>query len=188
MESIGALAKRRPTVHLSKRAMLETSTMRMIFVSALIGLSGCATILDGSSQQISVATNPSGADCGLYRQNERIATIQNTPGSALVQKSKYNVWIACVKSGYLPASYLNHSGTTDASFGNILAGGLIGVAVDSATGSDNKYESKVNVSLIPKPIGQQEYGQLPQMFDGSFPQVPLTPQTTNPAAVPPPAS
>jgi len=43
--------------------------------------------------------------------------------------------------------YLNHSGAAGATFGNIVAGGLIGWGVDSATGSDNKYDSPVNITL-----------------------------------------
>ena len=147
----------------------------------LLGLTSCASILDGTTQQIAVNTNPAGANCGLYRLGQKIATIQDTPGSALVQKTKNNIWIACVKPNYLPASYLNHSGLTDASFGNILAGGVIGVAVDSATGADNKYEGTVNVSMIPRPIGQPDHPDLPATFDGSFPQVvqvPAPPSTT----------
>ena len=143
--------------------------MRLLYLAPLVGLTSCASVLSGTSQEISVNTNPSGANCGLYRQQERIATIQDTPGSALVQKTKNNIWVACVKPGFLPASYLNHSGTADASFGNILAGGLIGVAVDSATGADNKYENSVNVSLIPKPEGAPDIAELPQRFDGAFP-------------------
>ncbi len=149
--------------------------MRLILFAIMAGLSGCASILDGTSQQVSINTNPSGADCALYRQSERIATIQNTPGSALIQKSKYNIWIACTKPGYLPASYLNHSGLTGASFGNVLAGGLIGVAVDSATGADNKYEGVVNVSMVPKPVGAPDVSALPQTFDGVFPQIVVAP-------------
>ena len=145
--------------------------MRLLWVAPLVALTSCASILDGTTEQIAVNTNPTGANCGLYRQDQRIATIQDTPGSALVQKTKNNIWVACVKPGYLPASYLNHSGLTDASFGNILAGGLIGVAVDSATGADNKYEGTVNVSMIPRPVDQPEQAELPATFDGSFPQV-----------------
>ena len=152
-----------------------------------LGLTSCASILDGTTQQIAVNTNPSGANCGLYRQGQRIATIQDTPGSALVQKTKNNIWVACVKPGFLPASYLNHSGLTDASFGNILAGGVIGVAVDSATGADNKYEGTVNVSMIPRPLGQPDLPGLPATFDGSFPQVvqvPAPPVTATVATTP----
>ncbi len=131
-------------------------------------------------------TNPADANCALYRKGERIATIQGTPGSALVQKTKDNIWIACVKPGFMPASYLNHSGTADASFGNILAGGIIGVAVGSATCADNKYDGVVNVSLYPKMSGQPDTAVLPLTFSGVFPvTVPVAPAPVSGSAITP---
>jgi hypothetical protein len=44
---------------------------------------------------------------------------------------------------------MNKSGAAGATFGNIVLGGGIGWAIDSATGSDNKYDSPVNLSLVP---------------------------------------
>jgi hypothetical protein len=35
-------------------------------------------------------------------------------------------------------------------FGNIVVGGGIGWAIDSSTGSDNKYTSPVNISMVPE--------------------------------------
>jgi hypothetical protein len=45
---------------------------------------------------------------------------------------------------------MNKSSSAGATFGNIVAGGLIGWGVDSATGSDNKYDSPVNITLSKK--------------------------------------
>ena len=158
--------------------------MRILLIALMAALSGCATIIDGTSQQVMVNTNPSGADCGLYRQGERIATVQDTPGNALVQKTKNPIWIACVKSGYQPASYMDGSGLADASFGNIVAGGIIGAVVDSASGADNKYASPVNVSMVPLVPGQADVSGLPQTFMGSFPEpaVPAAPPLPAPVA------
>lgn len=38
----------------------------------------------------------------------------------------------------------------DATWGNIILGGGIGWAVDSASGADNKYAEYVNISMVPK--------------------------------------
>ena len=58
--------------------------------------------------------------------------------------------IRCNKDGYQEATYLNHSGSAGATFGNIVLGGGIGWAVDSAAGADNKYDSPVNITLVPE--------------------------------------
>lgn len=163
--------------------------MRVLFAaSACVVLGACSTIIEGRSQQLFVNTNPIGADCGIYRQNLRIGTVASTPGSALVEKTKYDIWVACVKPGYQMATFYNHSGAAGATFGNIILGGGIGWAIDSATGSDNKYESPMNITLIPNAPGQPEGpSTLPPTFTGTPPAPPATqqPASTTPGTPPP---
>ncbi len=40
--------------------------------------SGCATVFDGTSQEITVNTNPAGASCVFTRNGTTIGTIQST--------------------------------------------------------------------------------------------------------------
>jgi hypothetical protein len=164
--------------------------MGILKAIAVIGgcvlLGACSTIIEGRSQQLMVNTNPSGADCGLYRQGIRIATVQNTPGIALVEKTKHDIWVACVKSGYQLATHYDKSGAAGATFGNIILGGGIGWAIDSATGSDNKYESPVNITLVPNQPGQPEG---PVTLPASYSAAPPVPVSAPaPAAEPAPAT
>src|SRR5215469_15253833 len=113
-------------------------------------LSGCASVIEGTSQVITVNTNPAGATCTLNRTPEGvIGEINHTPAGLTVRKTKYDITVKCNKAGYQEATYLNRSGAAGATFGNIVAGGGIGWAVDSASGSDNKYDSSVNLTLVP---------------------------------------
>lgn len=125
------------------------SRLLIPFSTAII-LSSCATIMEGRSQEIAVNTNPPGAECTLYRNGKAIGLVPDTPGSALIEKSKDDITIACIKKGYQETTYINHSGTAGATAGNIIAGGLIGWGIDSATGADNKYQSPVNITLVSK--------------------------------------
>src|SRR5260370_40662714 len=114
-------------------------TMRIIAAASVCAMLGaCSTIIEGRSQQVFINSNPIGADCGLYRQGMRIATVQNPAGSTLIEKSQYDIWIACVKAGYQMATYYNPSGGAGASLGNILLGGGIGCVVDRAQASEQK--------------------------------------------------
>lgn len=140
--------------------------MRPIILLALL-LSGCSSIIEGTSQQISVNTNPTAADCGLYRLNARIAEVPSTPGAALIQKTKNDITVLCNKPGYQQASYLNHSGAAGATFGNIILGGGIGWAIDSASGADNKYDPVVNLTLVPLVAVPQPQALVPAPFPGS---------------------
>jgi hypothetical protein len=117
------------------------------------GLAGCATVFEGTSQEITVTTNPPGASCTFERQGRQVGTVGTTPGTANIRKSKYDVMIKCDKPEYQEAQYLNHSGTTATIAANvaadiILTAGLSSI-VDSADGADNKYDSAVNLTLIP---------------------------------------
>jgi hypothetical protein len=131
-------------------ALLRTLAPALI---AQISLAGCATVFEGTSQEITVNTNPSGASCIFTRQGVTIGTIPSTPALLSVQKRKYDIMIVCNKPGYAQASYLNHSGVSAAIAGNvaadiILTAGLSSI-VDSADGADNKYDSAVNITLAP---------------------------------------
>jgi hypothetical protein len=117
---------------------------------ACAALGACSSIIEGTNQEITVNTNPPGADCNLMRQGTSIARVNPTPAAATIQKTKYDITIVCDKDGYQEATYLNHSGAAGATFGNIILGGGIGWAIDSASGADNKYDSPVNITLVPK--------------------------------------
>lgn len=116
-------------------------------------LSACASITEGTTQDISVVTNPAGATCVFERQGMNIGMIVSTPATLNIPKRKYDVTIKCNKPGYQEASYLNHSGLTAVIAANVatdllLTAGLSSI-IDSSTGADNKYDSAVNITLIP---------------------------------------
>lgn len=136
-----------------KRLALGTA----VVLSATI-LPGCATLLEGTSQEILVSTNPSGASCTLEREGQTIATIATTPSSALIKRRKYDITVRCKKEGFQEAVYINKSGlASGAVAGNVaadllLTGGLSSI-VDSASGADNQYEGAVNITMIPLNAG-----------------------------------
>lgn len=100
-----------------------------------------------------VNTNPTGATCALNREGGEIARIVSTPAATTIKKTKHDITIVCSKPGYQNASYFNKSDAAAATFGNIILGGGIGWAIDSASGADNKYESPVNITLVPTGYG-----------------------------------
>lgn len=119
-------------------------------LAAMALLSACSTISDGTTQEIVINTNPEGANCALMREGVAVARVNPTPGAATVQKTKHDITVVCTKPGFQQATFMNKSGVAANTFGNIILGGGIGWAIDSATGADNKYESPVNVTMIPE--------------------------------------
>jgi hypothetical protein len=122
----------------------------LLAVSLLTFTASCASIIDGTSQEVMINTNPAGADCALEREGAVIARVNPTPAATTIKKTKHDITIKCTKEGYEESTYLNNSGSAGATWGNIVAGGGIGWAVDSAAGADNKYESPVNITLNKK--------------------------------------
>ena len=115
--------------------------------------SACASLVgEGSSQNIAIMTNPSGATCTLVRHGDTIGKVE-TPGNIMVKRRKYDINIKCTKPGYADAEYLNHSGLSSMVAGNVaadilLTGGISSI-IDSANGADNEYTPTVVISLNP---------------------------------------
>jgi hypothetical protein len=131
--------------------------VRCVALAALLtaSLGGCAAIFDGTSQEIAVNTTPPGARCDFKRNNQPLGSIASTPGSLKVQKTKHDIIVACTKDGYQETTYIDHSGVAGATFANVLGGiatGGVAWAVDSGSGADNKYDSPINMTLLPNTV------------------------------------
>ena len=117
-------------------------------------LSGCATIVDGTHQSVSIATAPAqGASCTL--RNSEGTWYVTSPGSVEVHKTKTDMTVDCTKDGYQPGHMVATSHFGGATFGNIVAGGLIGAGVDAASGANYYYDNPLTIPLgeptAPKP-------------------------------------
>jgi hypothetical protein len=115
-------------------------------VAAAVVLSGCATIVEGTTQSVSVKSTPvDGAQCTLV--NSQGTWYITTPGSTTVHKTKTDLDVTCTKAGFLPGHLVatSHFGATTAA--NILAGGVIGIGVDAASGANYHYDSPIVVPL-----------------------------------------
>ncbi len=114
---------------------------------SLFVLASCSSIVEGTSQEIVINTTPEGANCALEREGQVIGRVNPTPGAITVKKTKHDITIICTKSGYQKATFMNKSDVAGATVGNIILGGGIGWAIDSASGADNKYTTPVNITL-----------------------------------------
>jgi S1-C subfamily serine protease len=114
---------------------------------SLLSTAGCATIIEGTSQTINVATIPTHASCTLNRDGKTIGTIANTPGAVEVSKTRHDLLISCSKSGYQTADARDTSEVAGWLFGNLVLGGLIGIGIDATTGAAEKYDGHVQIAL-----------------------------------------
>jgi len=128
------------------KSMIGAATAALF---ACVSLAGCGTITQGTSQNITITSTPPGGHCDLNRKGEHVATLDKTPGTVKVDKTKNDIMLTCTLAGYQDASLNLESGYGAGTFGNIILGGGIGWAIDSASGADNKYPSSANVQFVP---------------------------------------
>jgi hypothetical protein len=134
--------------------MLFVNAVRWTLVVLLVALgilvSGCASIVKGTTQSVTVNTEPVGANCILSRDGQQIAVVNPTPGTVQIGKGAGTVAVQCKKVGYVDAAGTLSSSFQAMTFGNILFGGIIGVAVDAASGAMHEYPPMVTITLVPE--------------------------------------
>lgn len=129
---------------------------RLASATALVAaalLSGCASIISGSHDDIMVKTDPEGADCTVYQGAEVLGHVNPTPGGIVVPRSYNDIFVRCVKEDY-EGEAMNTSGLNGWVFGNIifgLIGAPIGVIVDTSTSNATSYDPATHVAMIAKP-------------------------------------
>ena len=126
--------------------------MRLLFAAAItLPCVGCASVTRGTTENISIATTPSGATADISGLETPTACV--TP-CVIQAKRNADITVTINKEGYQPQVIpltKEIPGSGAAGFaGNILAGGLIGMGVDAATGAalDHK-PNPVIVTLQP---------------------------------------
>jgi PDZ domain len=110
-------------------------------------LPGCASIVSGSTQSVSVETpGCDGARCELSN-DKGVWFVPQTPGTVSIQRSYNNLQVSCARGNVqaVPASFA--STTKGMAFGNILFGGIIGAGVDAGTGAAYDYPQRLTVAM-----------------------------------------
>jgi hypothetical protein len=113
-------------------------------------VSGCASIVSGTNQPLTVETRyqgapVSGATCKLV--NDKGIWYVTTPGSVIVHRSLAELKLTCEKAGAVPGLANIKSSTKAMAFGNAVFGGLIGVGIDVASGAAFDYPDLIQVEM-----------------------------------------
>ena len=134
------------------------SRLFVLFAVSVLAFStgACATIVEGTSQDIVVTTVPGGATCEFERLGSVVGMVDATPGTIHVSKSKDSIVVSCTKEGHLSATEVISSSFGGATLGNILLGGVVGVVIDASSGANNKYPDTVSLALPPEQFESAE--------------------------------
>jgi hypothetical protein len=145
---------------------------------AAIALSGCATVIEGTTQDVAIATDPPGATCIVEREGKPIGTIASTPGAAHVDKNKHDLTIRCSKPGYQDGVAVNRavdSGVAEAGeVADFVTGGVLST-VDEVDGAGHKYDGAVSITLVPVAKDALAQPATPAATTAVAPPVPLAP-------------
>ena len=122
-------------------------------IAGLVGLvtGGCATIVKGTTQMVSVDTpGAPGAKCLLTSSSIGKVNVV-TPATVNLQKGSENIAIRCNKECFNDGTGIIGSNTEAMAAGNLIAGGIIGLGIDAASGAMNKYNEQNQITMVPLP-------------------------------------
>ena len=152
---------------------LSVVSLRLLLVVSVFGVSGCASITRGTKDTLVIESDPLGADVTLSNglKGKTPATFKLPRKEAVVVKIE--------REGYEPVEVQVIPQVVGAGAagmaGNVLVGGLIGVAVDASTGSMKDLKpNPVSVKLVP-------LASLNALTQPAAPPSPLPPLAPEPA-------
>jgi predicted small secreted protein len=107
---------------------MKRNALIVTIVACSVVLTACASIMHGTSQDIGISSSPTGASVTV----DNMTKAQTPFVAKLSRKDNHVIHIAA--DGYAPADLTLTRSTSGWVWGNIVFGGLIGLAVDAMTG------------------------------------------------------
>lgn len=110
-----------------------------------ISLSGCATIVEGHTQDIYVNLTPEDADCVAYREGHVIGSVNKETHILTISKSRNDLVVRCTAPGYKPKEAVF---TSSASAWGVVGALTLDLGIiDYSTGALNKYDGTITIVM-----------------------------------------
>ena len=140
----------------------------LLILSLLLVLNSCASITESKNQSMSVSTGEvTGAMCTLSNSKGSYY-VNSTPGSVMVRNACDQLTVTCKKDGYVPANPAAGSvqdKSKGMAWGNIIFGGIIGIAVDRQTGAGCNYPQQNIIFPMQKVSNESGIGNIKKLKD-----------------------
>ena len=143
---------------------LRSLACKAALAAALVALGGCATLVNGTTQDVAIETQPEGAACKVDRQGATVASVDPTPGKVKLPRRAEVLVLTCTRDGFEPSKEAITSTFSGVTFGNLLLGGVVGAVIDSSSGANNTYPDRISVILTPGSFPSEAARDL--YFDG----------------------
>jgi hypothetical protein len=132
-----------------RHAVALLATLAVLSLAA-----GCASLLDGDRQMITVEARSGGVTVPGVRcmlKNDQGEAWLTTPGTTSVRFDRSDLKVVCSGTGLQGSDVSAGSKLKPKVFGNLLIGGLIGFGIDHFGGAAYQYPSAILVEMSPRP-------------------------------------
>jgi len=151
---------------MARSATHGVSYLNLLAAIFLLAPVGCASLVSGRHAEVAINSNPPGAQVSVHDTKGRMVASGQTPavvslkrGDGFLKKARYTATIE--KPGYQTAQVPIESRLNPWVFGNVVFGGVVGLAVDPYTGAMWRPAVKeINQQLAPldgSPLGPDLY-------------------------------
>lgn len=111
----------------------------------MLALTGCASLMQGTSQPITFHLSPQDIKCAASRDNVDISQLYYNYNTLYVTKGRGDIWVKCMAEGYVTKTVKVKSATQPT---GVVGGFFFDYGVtDMATGAMWKYPNEVTIKL-----------------------------------------
>lgn len=128
--------------------MILKACRRLAVALGLASLSACASIVSDNDSTTYISTEPEQARCELHGQDFK--RVVQTPDSITLPAEAAPITVACDAEGYRTTTATLDTSMDGWIVGNLLFGGVIGLAIDAARGAGQKYPPQMALVLDPE--------------------------------------
>ena len=114
---------------------------------AALTLAGCATVIDGTQQTVSLSSNADGAICGITQNGRQIVAPAPVPASHLLPRVQGNLIVTCEAPGFETGKVALVAGKNPKTVALALPVVLANAGADSALGGIDWYQDRAHVYL-----------------------------------------
>lgn len=118
---------------MTKRILIGSLSFALVII-----FTGCATIVSGKFQPVTITSDPSGAKVLIKDINSTSKILCETPCTQQLQRDN-NTTLTIIKDGFQERNLNLQTKTEGWFWGNLVIGGLPGTTTDSMTGSIYEY-------------------------------------------------
>jgi hypothetical protein len=128
--------------------LFKTLFTLLLTFGCLASFFGCASILSGTSQEVTITSSPQPAQIEIKNMGGMVVFTGATPAVAKLRREyEYNVHISL--DGYQQTMVHISQEFNAIYLGNIICGGIIGLIVDASNGAMYNLEPEmINVTLV----------------------------------------